>query len=133
MYILIKELNIPSNHYKEILSILQNAGGVARVVGGAVRDSIIGKINNDIDIATDLLPEEAEAILSRVGIKVIPTGKKHGTITAYLKNEKFEITALRKDIDTDGRHARVAFTDDFAIDAARFPCPKLLLFWSWQC
>ncbi|MCC8417833.1 MAG: CCA tRNA nucleotidyltransferase [Rickettsia endosymbiont of Bryobia graminum] len=119
MYILIKELNIPSNHYKGILSILQNGGGVARVVGGAVRDAIVGKINNDVDIATDLLPDRAEEILSKAGIKVIPTGKKHGTITAFLKDEKFEITTLRKDIDTDGRHARVAFTDDFADDAAR--------------
>ncbi|XVN42733.1 MAG: CCA tRNA nucleotidyltransferase [Candidatus Rickettsia vulgarisii] len=117
--ILIKELNIPSNHYKEILSILQNGGGAARVIGGAVRDAIIGKINNDVDIATDLLPEQTEKILSEAGIKVIPTGKKHGTITALLGDEKFEITTLRKDIDTDGRRARVAFTDDFAVDAAR--------------
>lgn len=119
MQILIKELHIPSKHYKEILSILQNAGGVARVVGGAVRDAIIDKINNDIDIATDLLPDQTEEILSKVGIKVIATGKKYGTVTAFLGDEKFEITTLRKDIDPDGRRAKVAFTNDFAVDAAR--------------
>ncbi|XVN42748.1 MAG: hypothetical protein RCG15_00010 [Candidatus Rickettsia vulgarisii] len=101
------------------MSILQNGGGAARIIGGAVRDAIIGKINNDVDIATDLLPEQTEKILSEAGIKVIPTGKKHGTIAALLGDEKFEITTLRKDIDTDGRRARVAFTDDFAVDAAR--------------
>ncbi|AEV91715.1 MAG: palindromic element RPE1 domain-containing protein [Rickettsia slovaca] len=73
----------------------------------------------DIDIATNLTPSEVTNILSGAKIKTIPTGLKFGTITATLNNEKFEITTLRKDIECNGRHAKVIFTNDFAEDAAR--------------
>ncbi|BFD46040.1 MAG: CCA tRNA nucleotidyltransferase [Rickettsia endosymbiont of Sergentomyia squamirostris] len=119
MNIITRELSIPSNYYKEILSIIKLGGGVARIVGGAVRDAILGVVNYDIDIATNLLPEQVTDILSTANINVIPTGIKYGTVTALLNNEKFEITTLRKDIKCDGRHTEVIFTDDFMEDAAR--------------
>lgn len=119
MYIVKKELSIQSRYYKEILSIIKLGGGVARIVGGAVRDAILGVVNYDIDIATNLLPEQVTDILSTANIKVIPTGIKYGTVTALLNNEKFEITTLRKDIKCDGRHTEVIFTDDFMEDATR--------------
>lgn len=117
--ILTKELLIPSNHYQKILSILKSEGGIARVVGGAVRDAILGKKNYDVDIATNLLPTQTIDILAKSNIKVLPTGQKYGTVTAFCHGEKFEITTLRKDILNDGRYAEVVFTDDFFTDAAR--------------
>lgn len=119
MYIVKKELSIQSCYYKEILSIIKLGGGVARIVGGTVRDAILDVVNYDIDIATNLLPEQVTDILSTANINVIPTGIKYGTVTALLNNEKFEITTLRKDIKCDGRHTEVIFTDDFMEDAAR--------------
>ncbi|WP_341747524.1 CCA tRNA nucleotidyltransferase [Candidatus Tisiphia endosymbiont of Dascillus cervinus] len=119
MYIVKKELSIQSRYYKEILSIIKLGGGVARIVGGAVRDAILGVVNYDIDIATNLLPEQVTDILSTANINVIPTGIKYGTVTALLNNKKFEITTLRKDIKCDGRHTEVIFTDDFMEDATR--------------
>ncbi|WP_341754619.1 CCA tRNA nucleotidyltransferase [Candidatus Tisiphia endosymbiont of Dioctria rufipes] len=119
MHVVTKELSIQSRYYKEILSILKLNGGVARIVGGAVRDAILNVVNYDIDIATNLLPKQVTDILSKANITVIPTGIKHGTVTALVKNEKFEITTLRKDIRCDGRSAEVIFTDDFMEDAAR--------------
>ncbi|WP_341753048.1 MULTISPECIES: CCA tRNA nucleotidyltransferase [unclassified Candidatus Tisiphia] len=119
MNIITRELSIQSNYYKEILSIIRLGGGVARVVGGAVRDAILNVVNYDIDIATNLLPQQVTDILSAANIKVIPTGIKYGTVTALLNNETFEITTLRKDMKCDGRHTEVVFTDDFMEDAAR--------------
>jgi poly(A) polymerase len=113
-----KTLKIPSKEYKKILSLL-NEKGQARLIGGCVRDALLGKNSYDIDIATDLIPSEVTNILSKATIKTIPTGLKFGTITAILNNEKFEITTLRKDIECNGRHAKVVFTNDFAEDAAR--------------
>ena len=80
---------------------------------------LLEKGSYDIDIATNLTPSEVTNILSGAKIKTIPTGLKFGTITATLNNEKFEITTLRKDIECNGRHAKVIFTNDFAEDAAR--------------
>ncbi len=119
MHILTRKLIISSKYYQQILSLLKSEGGKARVIGGAVRDAILGKKNYDIDIATDLLPQETIDILAKSNIKVLPTGKKYGTVTAFFGREKFEITTLRQDIISDGRHAVVVFTDDFRLDAAR--------------
>lgn len=119
MHVLTKELCITSVHYKEVLSLLRSAGGKARVVGGAVRDSLLSRANYDIDIVVDLLPERVTHILSEANIHVIPTGITYGTVTALLYNEKFEITTLRKDVNCDGRYAEVEFTDDFMEDATR--------------
>lgn len=93
--------------------------GTARFVGGCVRNSLMGEPIGDIDIATQLVPREAEAALKAAGIKTVPTGIEHGTITAVYESEPYEITSLRKDVETDGRRAVVAFTKDWAEDAYR--------------
>lgn len=93
--------------------------GEARFVGGAVRNALLGVPVVDIDIAVPMPPEEALARLNAKGIKTIETGLDHGTITAVAGTHAFEITSLRRDVETDGRRARVAFTDDWAEDAAR--------------
>jgi poly(A) polymerase len=91
----------------------------ARIVGGAVRDLIAGKPVADVDLATPLAPESVMAALGQAGIKAVPTGLAHGTITAVSGGRGFEITTLRRDVSTDGRHAVVAFTTDWQQDAAR--------------
>ena len=98
---------------------VMTALGEARFVGGAVRDALLGAGVVDIDIAVPMPPGEALARLAAKGIKVIETGLDHGTVTAIAGTHAFEITSLRKDVETDGRHAIVAFTDDWAEDAAR--------------
>ncbi|WP_341788736.1 MULTISPECIES: CCA tRNA nucleotidyltransferase [unclassified Rickettsia] len=113
-----KTLNIPSKGYEKILNLL-NKKGEARLIGGSVRDALLDKESYDIDIATNLLPNEVTSILSQAKIKTIPTGLKFGTITAILEKEQFQITTLRKDIECNGRHAKVVFTNDFAEDAER--------------
>ena len=84
----------------------------ARVVGGAVRDALAGHPITDIDLATPRTPEQVTKALQEAGIRVVPTGLDHGTVTAVLGEQSFEITTLRRDVETDGRHAVVAFTDD---------------------
>lgn len=93
--------------------------GAARYVGGAVRDTLLGLPVADIDIATRHAPQEVVARLEAAGIKAIPTGIAHGTITAVSSGTVVEVTTLRRDVTTDGRHATVAFTDDWQEDAAR--------------
>lgn len=88
-------------------------------VGGCVRNAILNDPVSDIDLATQFLPEEASAELQRSGFKVINTGGDHGTITAVLNGLSYEITTLRKDVKTNGRHAEVAFTDNWVLDAER--------------
>jgi poly(A) polymerase/tRNA nucleotidyltransferase (CCA-adding enzyme) len=91
----------------------------ARVVGGAVRDGLAGRAVSDVDFASPLAPDAVMARLRAAGIKAVPTGLAHGTVTAVLAGRGFEITTLRRDVSTDGRHAVVAFTDDWQADAAR--------------
>lgn len=93
--------------------------GAARFVGGAVRNSLAGLPVGDIDIATPLAPEEAMARLAAAGLGAKPTGIAHGTVTAIGDGRPFEVTTLRHDVETFGRHARVAFTDDWQADSAR--------------
>jgi poly(A) polymerase len=93
--------------------------GTVRCVGGCVRDSLAALPVKDVDLATSLLPDELVARLERAGIAVVPTGLRHGTVTAVVDHHPFEVTTLRRDVETDGRHARVAFTDDWHADAAR--------------
>ncbi len=104
-----------------VMQGLEAAGGAdcARFVGGCVRNSLVGQPVDDIDIATRLKPEETLAALKAAGIKAVPTGLAHGTVTAVADRKPFEITTLRRDVETNGRHAVVAFTDDWAEDAAR--------------
>ncbi len=93
--------------------------GEARVVGGAVRDILMDRKVGDIDLATELPPQRVIDILSAHHIKTVQTGLAHGTITAVIDHVGYEITTLRRDIATDGRHATVAFTNDWQADAQR--------------
>lgn len=93
--------------------------GNALFVGGCVRNLLLGREVEDIDIATPLTPPEVMEILQAAGIKVFPTGIDHGTVTAVVNKQHFEITTLRKDVETDGRRAVVAFTKDWQADAQR--------------
>ncbi|HEV2551381.1 MAG TPA: CCA tRNA nucleotidyltransferase [Stellaceae bacterium] len=103
----------------ETRAVLAALGGGGRFVGGCVRDALLGRAVGDIDIATPLTPEEVTRRLTASAIKVVPTGLAHGTVTAVVAGRPFEITTLRRDVETDGRHARVAFTDDWVEDARR--------------
>ncbi len=94
-------------------------GPQALFVGGCVRNTIIGTQVDDIDIATKLTPPEVTKLLEGAGVKVIPTGIEHGTVTAVIAQRSFEITTLRKDVQTDGRRAVVAFSLDWREDAQR--------------
>jgi poly(A) polymerase len=91
----------------------------ARFVGGAVRNALLGVPVTDIDIAVPMPPAETVARLKAAGIRTIPTGIEHGTVTAVAGHHAFEVTSLRRDVETDGRRATIAFTDDWAEDAAR--------------
>ncbi|MEG3123013.1 CCA tRNA nucleotidyltransferase [Sphingomonas sp. GB1N7] len=95
------------------------ARGEVRFVGGIVRDTLLGIDAADVDLATVHQPEDVVHALKRAGIKAVPTGLAHGTITAILPSGPVEVTTLRRDVSTDGRHAIVAFTDDWREDAAR--------------
>lgn len=98
---------------------VMDALGDARFVGGVVRNALLGREVDDIDIATTLTPEEITKKLEAAGLKAVPTGIEHGTITAVSKGKPFEVTTLRRDVSTDGRRAVVAFTKDWAEDAQR--------------
>jgi len=93
--------------------------GNARYVGGAVRDTLLGLPVKDIDVATTLRPEDVIDRLDAAGIRTIPTGIAHGTVTAVLPSGPVEITTLRRDVSTDGRRATVSFASDWREDAAR--------------
>ena len=99
--------------------ILDALGGDARIVGGAVRDALLGLTVADIDLATPLAPKEVVRRLEAAKIKAVPTGIAHGTVTAVADGLVIEVTTLRRDVSTDGRHAVVAFTDDWREDASR--------------
>jgi poly(A) polymerase len=103
----------------KVIAALNAAGIDFRFVGGAVRDGLLGRPVSDIDLATPSKPEAVIQAVEAAGLKVIATGLKHGTVTAIADRRPFEITTLRRDVETDGRHAVVAFTDDWREDAAR--------------
>lgn len=102
-----------------LLAALDAGDGTTKVVGGAVRDTLLGLPVADIDLATRLRPEEVVTRVKAAGMKPVPTGLAHGTITAVTPEGPVEVTTLRRDIATDGRRAEVAFTDDFQADASR--------------
>lgn len=107
-----------------VIHALAEAGFEARYVGGCVRDAVLGRAdadraNTDIDIATVAPPETVTKILAAKGIGVVPTGIEHGTVTAIVDRHPFEVTTLRRDVETDGRRAKVVFTDRWEEDAAR--------------
>lgn len=102
-----------------LLAALDAAAGTTRLVGGAVRDGLLGLLCSDIDLATQLTPDAVMQRLRSAGLKAVPTGLAHGTVTAVAAGLVAEITTLRRDVHSDGRHAEVAFTDDWREDAAR--------------
>ena len=103
----------------KLLKSLGADDGLTRYVGGAVRDNLLGLPVSDVDLATKLKPAEVVERLRAAGIKAVPTGLEHGTITAVSDGHPYEVTTLRRDVETFGRHATVAFTDDWQEDAAR--------------
>ena len=104
---------------RSVIAALTADGAEARFVGGCVRDSILKRPVEDVDIATPEPPERVMELLERAGLGAIPSGIEHGTVTAEAGGDHFQITTLRRDVETDGRRARVAFTDDWKADAAR--------------
>ena len=104
---------------RAVVAALSADGAELRFVGGCVRDALADRPVTDFDLATPEPPERVVALLQRAGIKAVPTGIEHGTITAVSGGMPFEVTTLREDVETYGRHAKVAFTDDWVADAAR--------------
>ena len=102
-----------------VIQALTADGAEVRFVGGCVRDAIAKRPVGDIDMATTDPPVRVMELLQAAGIKAIPTGIGHGTVTAVAESRTFEITTLRRDVETYGRHARVAFIDDWVADARR--------------
>lgn len=118
-------MRLPAQSWQElagarrIFEALGAETGQTRVVGGAVRDALIGLPVEDVDLATVLQPQEVIRRLEDAGLKAVPTGIEHGTVTAVAPDIVMEVTTLRRDVATDGRRASVAFTDDWREDAAR--------------
>ncbi|MEE8439400.1 MAG: CCA tRNA nucleotidyltransferase, partial [Micropepsaceae bacterium] len=114
-----QHLWMTASEVTSVFHALRTAGGEARFVGGAVRNALLRQSVTDIDIATTLPPDAAVSALNDADIETVPTGIEHGTITAIVNRQAFEVTSLRRDVSTDGRRAIVAFTNDWAEDAAR--------------
>ncbi|PZX41950.1 poly(A) polymerase [Roseinatronobacter thiooxidans] len=104
---------------QQVMRLIADAGHQALVVGGCVRNALMGVPVTDIDIATDARPEMVMALAERAGLRAVPTGIEHGTVTLVLAGQGFEVTTFRRDVETHGRHATVAFSSDLAEDAAR--------------
>ena len=102
-----------------VLQLLNAEGEEARVVGGAVRNALLGLVPGDIDIATTALPDEVMRRAKAAGIKSVPTGIDHGTVTLVIDSKPYEVTTLREDTETFGRKAKVAFGRDWVKDAER--------------
>jgi poly(A) polymerase len=104
---------------ERIFAALTTDGVETRAVGGAVRDALLGLPVSEIDLATTALPEQVMALARKAGLKAVPTGIEHGTVTIVADGVPFEVTTLRRDVETFGRHATVAFTEDWEEDARR--------------
>ena len=102
-----------------LLRALGGDKGETRFVGGCIRDTLLGLDVSDVDIATRLSPETVMERLQTARIKAVPTGLAHGTVTAVVNGSPVEVTTLRRDVATDGRRARIAYTEDWREDAAR--------------
>ena len=103
----------------KLFEVVENHGGVLRFVGGAVRDALAGRQGFDLDLATDMSPDELVEACEENDIKTIPIGIKYGTVGVVINDKVLEVTSLRRDIKTDGRHAEVEFTTDWSEDASR--------------
>jgi tRNA nucleotidyltransferase/poly(A) polymerase len=104
---------------RAVFDALSAQGAETRAVGGPVRDTLLGRPVGEIDLATTLTPDRVTALAAKAGLKVVPTGIDHGTVTVVANGHPFEVTTLRRDVETFGRHARVAYTDDWEEDARR--------------
>jgi poly(A) polymerase len=104
---------------QKVLGVLNKRGAMTRVAGGAVRNALLGRQVEEVDLATMLRPEEVIRAAEEAGLKVHPTGLDHGTVTVVADGKPFEVTTLRVDVETFGRRARVSFTDDWKADASR--------------
>lgn len=104
---------------QKLLAALSEGGEEARVAGGAVRNALLGQAVSDVDIATTTLPDETIKRAKAAGFKVVLTGYEYGTVTAIAGGQAFEVTTLRADLETDGRHAKVQFGSDWMADAKR--------------
>jgi len=102
-----------------LLEVLDRDGEEARVVGGAVRNALLGVPIAEVDVATTAVPEEVARRVEAAGFKPVPTGIEHGTVTVVIDKHPFEVTTLRRDVETFGRHAKVAFGRDWRVDAER--------------
>jgi poly(A) polymerase len=103
----------------QLLTLLDSDGEEARIVGGAVRNALLRLSVNEIDIATTALPDEVVRRVEAAGWKTVPTGIEHGTVTVLIAGKPFEVTTLRRDVETYGRKAKVAFGRDWVVDAER--------------
>lgn len=110
---------IADQHLQRVLACLADGGHRAYLVGGCVRNALMGLPTSDIDIATDARPERVLALAGQAGLKVVPTGIEHGTVTIVAGGVPHEVTTFRRDVETDGRRAVVAFADRLEEDAAR--------------
>lgn len=110
---------LTSRATQRVFRALSAEGAEARAVGGCVRNALIGEPVSDIDIATDAVPDEVLRLAERAHIRAVPTGLEHGTVTLIVDATPFEVTTLRRDVATFGRHATVAFTKDWVADASR--------------
>ncbi len=115
---LAQALWLNDKNLQAVLSVL-NGAGETRVAGGAIRNALMGLPISDVDLATVVLPHDVMQLAKSAGFAAHPTGIEHGTITVVNHGKPFEVTTLRRDVETDGRHAVVKFTNDFAADAAR--------------
>lgn len=104
---------------QQVMAAIAEAGGEARVAGGAVRNALLGEAVTEVDLASTLAPDVMTAAFTAKGMAVHPTGIEHGTVTVVNKGRSFEVTTLRQDVSTDGRRAVVAYTGDWAADARR--------------
>lgn len=104
---------------QQVFSALTAQGHQARAVGGAVRDTLLSRPVREVDIASTATPDEVMELGAQAGLKVVPTGIDHGTITVIAGDRPFEVTTLREDVETYGRHAKVAYTEDWMADARR--------------
>lgn len=102
-----------------LVAALTRDGAEVRYVGGCVRDAVLGRPVKDVDLATDAPPEAVVRLLEAAGVRAVPTGFEHGTVTAVVDGRPYEVTTLRRDVETDGRRAVVAFGTDWREDAAR--------------
>jgi len=102
-----------------VFNALTQRGFAARAVGGAVRNALLGRAVDDVDIATTARPEQVMAAAQAAGLRAVATGIAHGTVTVLADHVPYEVTTLREDVETHGRHATVAFTDDWQVDAQR--------------